>query len=263
MELFTCLLKTWGSQHTASGSELATDGMGWISSILLCSLRNSTGCGSAVQYIETPIGSRPEHKLFPHTQTAQAYANLPNKAEAQTTIISNKNPPLNYLIDVYVNNFIGPVIPTTCTQLDHVTHSIMCWVHYVFLPHKVDTEDPLAFKNLIKGDGTWDKIKELLGFVFNGTDKTMWLLEGKRDALILFIKIWLWSTQKNAWFGIPFKEFCSSLYKIRHSFTLIPAGHGLMSPFYWVLSKAHKTAFLWCNKMLYTALQDCHHFLQE
>jgi hypothetical protein len=55
----------------------------------------------------------------------------------------------------------------------------------------VDTEDPLAFKNLIKGDGTWDKIKELLGFVFNGTDKTMWLLEGKRDALILFIKIWL------------------------------------------------------------------------
>jgi hypothetical protein len=67
---------------------------------------------------------------------------------------------------------------------------------------------------------------------------------------------------KNAKFGIPFKEFLSTLYKIRHSFTLIPEGHGLMSPFYRVLSNSPNVVFLRRNKTLYTALHDCKQFLQ-
>ncbi|KAL3789912.1 hypothetical protein HJC23_010597, partial [Cyclotella cryptica] len=81
-------------------------------------------------------------------------------------------PLLKYLIDVYVDDFIGLTIPTTRAQLDHVANAVMCAVHDVFPPHEDEESDPISFKNLVQGGGAWDEIKEILGFMFNGTDKT-------------------------------------------------------------------------------------------
>jgi hypothetical protein len=41
----------------------------------------------------------------------------------------------------------------------------------------VDEDDPISLKKLLKREGAWDIIKEILGFVFNGNNKTMWLAE--------------------------------------------------------------------------------------
>ncbi len=231
--------------------------MGWIESPPYFCAASETARDVAVDYIETPVGSQPPHKFLSHTQTSAAYQDLPATDHYTTP------EPFRYLVDVYVDDFIGLAIPTSREQLDHVANGIMCGVHDIFPPHEEDSNDPISLKKLLQGDGAWDDTKEILGFVFNGSDKTMWLSEGKRDALMDTIKGWLRATRKNANFGIPFRDFRSVLYKIRHAFTSIPAGHGLMSPFYRVLSKEPKTVFLRRNNTLYEALEDCRRFLRQ
>jgi len=87
--------------------------------------------------------------------------------------------PLRYLVEVYVDNYIGLAIPTPCTQLNHVANSVMCTIHKIVPGDSVDKNDPISLKKLAQQEGCWDTIKKILGFVFNGTTKTMWLLEGK------------------------------------------------------------------------------------
>ena len=231
--------------------------MGWIESPPYFCVASETARDVAQTYMETSVGSREQHKFLQQTQASTAYQALPDTSE------ETQADQFRYLLDVYVDDFIGLVVPTTRQQLDHVANSVMCGVHDIFPPQPTADDDPLSFKKLIQGDGAWDVMKEILGFVFSGVDKTMWLAEGKRDAILVTIKTWLRSTRKNACFGVPFREFRSTLYKIRHSFTAIPAGHGLMSPFYRVLSKEPKVVFLRRNNGLYTALQDCQRFLHQ
>jgi hypothetical protein len=237
--------------------------MGWVESPPYFCAASGTARDVAIHYIETVVGSRDKHKFLEYTQSTPAYASVPYPPCITSDGTSAATEPFKYLVDMYVDDFIGLVIPTTRAQLDHVANSIMCGIHDVFPPHDEADHDPISLKKLLAGDGAWDEIKEILGFVFHGGNKTMWLSEGKRDAILLLVRTWLRSTRKNARFGIPFREFRSTLYKIRHAFTAIPAGEGLMSPFYRVLSKAPKTVFLQRSKTLYTALEDCRWFLQE
>jgi hypothetical protein len=139
----------------------------------------------------------------------------------------------------------------------------MCAIHDVFPPDDDPEEDPISLKKLLQGDGSWDVVKDILGFVFNGNNKTVWLNDGKRDALLTTLKGWLRSTRKNANFGVPFVEFRSVLYKVRHAFIAIPAGKGLLSPFYKLLSRAPLVVFLRKNESLYVAVVQCLVFLRK
>jgi hypothetical protein len=67
----------------------------------------------------------------------------------------------------------------------------MCGIHNVFPQDDKEEDDPISLKKLLQQDGAWEMIKDLLGFVFNGVDHTMWLLEGKRTALIKTLTAWL------------------------------------------------------------------------
>jgi hypothetical protein len=91
----------------------------------------------------------------------------------------------------------------------------------------------------------------------------MWLAEGKRDALVNQISVWLRSSRKNRKFGIPFEEFRSTIYKIRHAFLSIPAGRGLLSPFYSLLGRQPPVVFLQCNICLQQALRETRTFLRD
>jgi hypothetical protein len=72
----------------------------------------------------------------------------------------------------------------------------MCDVHENFPPSENDEDDHISFKKLLKHEGSWDIIKEILGFVFNSCDKTIRLTECKRDALMVTLKIWLQAFKK-------------------------------------------------------------------
>ncbi len=66
----------------------------------------------------------------------------------------------------------------------------------------------------------------------------------------------------NRW-GIPFDEFRSTLSKLHHAYLTIPAGKGLLSPFYPLLAAAPKTIFLHQNVPLRNAIADCRTFLRK
>jgi hypothetical protein len=198
--------------------------MGWIESPPYFCAASETARDVAECYIEMPVGSITDHKFLQHTTSSAPY----NTFLLEPTQERNE---LRYLIDVYVDDFIGLVIPTCQQHMDHVANGMMYAIHDVFPQEEDPSEDPISFKKLLQGEGSWDVIKDILGFVFNGDDKTVWLSEGKRDALITTMKGWLRSTRKSARFGVPFPEFRSVLYKVRHAFLTIPAGKGLLSPF--------------------------------
>jgi len=63
--------------------------------------------------------------------------------------------------------------------------------------------------------------------------------------------------------GIPFKEFERVIAKVRHAFTAIPAGRGLLTPCNKMLQTKPPLVFLQQNPILRAAIMGCRTLLQE
>jgi hypothetical protein len=113
--------------------------------------------------------------------------------------------------------------------VEHVARGILHGIHDVFPPTEDDKKDPASVKKLEKGEGTFEIIKCLLGFEFDGIHKTIWLEATKRASLLTILHQWLRGA-KRARRGIPFSEFESVTAKLRHAFTALQEGRGLLSP---------------------------------
>jgi hypothetical protein len=111
------------------------------------------------------------------------------------------------------------VIPTLQEQLTHVGRAIMAGICNVFPADIIDGNNPISEKKLLKGEGQYSLFKTLLGFDFNGQQKTMWLEEQKRAKLITTLHAWIRAGNHER--GVPFKEFESVVAKLRHAFTAI------------------------------------------
>ena len=104
--------------------------------------------------------------------------------------------------------------------------------------------------------------KVILGFEFDGINKTLWLEEAKRAYLLTVLHGWIRSS-KAGMIGIPFKEFESVIAKVRHAFTAIPAGRGLLTPCNKMLQTKPPLVFLQRNPILRAAIMGCCTLLQE
>ena len=226
--------------------------MGWIESPPYFCTASETARDVAEQYLQHPLNSLPDHKFLPRTQQHDDINTLP----------LDSTTPFKFVLEVYMDDFIGLVIPTSLNQLRHYSNAVMFGIHDIFPPDSNDDNDPISTKKLDKLDGSWATVKDILGLTFDGVDKTVWLEESKRDALLTIITGWLRSGRdKN--FGIPFTEFQSVISKIRHAFITIPAGRGLMSPFNKLLRIQPNRVFLHRNETVRTALAECRTFLRE
>ncbi len=156
----------------------------------------------------------------------QAYDKLPERDDSGNNF--------RYLLEVYVNNFVILVVPTSRKQLCHVSTGTMTGIHDVFPADDIDSNDPISEKKLKQQDGKYATKKIILGFEFDGINKTLWLEEVKRAYLLTVLHGWIRSSEAGM-MGIPFKEFESVITKVRHAFTAISAGWGRLTP---------------CNKML-------------
>ena len=85
-----------------------------------------TGEDKAEQYIETPVGSLAPHKFVELMEVNPYFVELPKKD------ISNE--PFNYMLEVYMDDYIALDIPRIQYQLHHVVNSIMTGTHYMFPP---------------------------------------------------------------------------------------------------------------------------------
>ncbi len=94
---------------------------------------------------------------------------------------------MQYLIEVYVNNFMAIVIPTTQHDVTHVGRAVMHGIHDVFPADDNNMNDPISKNKLMKGEGVMLMAKTILGFDFNRIEKTMWLESAKRNQLLTLL----------------------------------------------------------------------------
>jgi hypothetical protein len=147
--------------------------MGWVESPPYFCAATETARDIASDYCNTPVRSLPHHKFAKHVTGAKQFDELP---------ITSKNGKLFYALEVYVNDFMSIVIPTSQKQFEHVATAIMTGIHDVFLADIVDSNDPISEMILLKGEGQYSFFKMLLGFDFDGKRKTMWLEKEKQQS---------------------------------------------------------------------------------
>ena len=78
----------------------------------------------------------------------------------------------------------------------------MTGIHDVFPPDPMASKDPIAETKLIQGDGIWAIQKQLLGFNFDGQEKTMCLSKTKHDVLLNTLHAWIYNRHP-----VPFADF--------------------------------------------------------
>jgi hypothetical protein len=151
--------------------------MGWIESPPFFCTASETARDVAAQYVELPLGTCVDHPFVMYTQGHTAASLLPPTDTASDGF--------RYLIEVYVDDFIGIIIPTSQQQLNNVASSIMQGIHDIFPPDKNVLNDPISYKKLQTGDGQWAIIKDVLGMTLDGVNKTIWLSSEKQDELLM------------------------------------------------------------------------------
>ena len=139
--------------------------MGWVESPPYFCAASETGRDVACQYIDTPVGSLPEHKFMPYTNQGRDYGELPAGGTGDNGF--------RFLVEVYVDDYIAIATPTTRAQLDHVANGVLMGIHDVFPPNDEDDNDPVSLKKLLKEEGSWALQKDVLGFMFDGNEKTL------------------------------------------------------------------------------------------
>ena len=139
--------------------------------------------------------------------------------------------------------------------MEHVATGIMTGIHDVFPADIVDSNDPISEKKLLKGEGQYSLFKTMMGFDFDSKRKTMWFEEEKRAKLLTILHGWLWGSSRNR--GILLGEFESVIQKVRHAFTALPGGRGLLSPCNCLLQKRPPVVYFHHNESLHAAISNC------
>ena len=107
-----------------------------------------------MEYIKTTVGGLPAHKF-------EGWSDIP-LAPINDTRSGHQS--LRYMLEVYVDDFISAIIPTTQKHIEHVTRGILHGIHDVFPPHRNEDCNPISLKKLRQGEGKYDTVKCLLGF---------------------------------------------------------------------------------------------------
>jgi hypothetical protein len=195
--------------------------MGWVESPPFFFAASETAWDVAQDYCKTKMGTLPPHKFTHYVIGNQAYDGLLEQDKTGTAF--------RYMLEVYVDDFVSLVIPTSRKQLRHVSTGRMTGIHDVFPANDNDTNDPISEKKLKQLDGKYSTTNTIQGFDFDGINKTLWLEEAKRAHLLTVLHRWICSSRSGTP-GVPFKEFKMVVAKIHHAFTAIPAGRGLLTP---------------------------------
>ena len=132
--------------------------MGWIESPGYFCAASKTGHDVAKSYAQSKIRSLPEHKFLEYTMGSPEYEALPK--------VSADGRPLKFMIEVYIDNFINLMMARSNCDLGHISNATMHGMQGIFLAKKVDNEDPISKKMMIKKNGQWQLEKDVLGWTF-------------------------------------------------------------------------------------------------
>ena len=69
----------------------------------------------------------------------------------------------------------------------------MTGIHDVFPPDAKDKDDPIYLRKILKKEGAWDVVKDVLGFAFYGNpgEYNIRLTKQRRDDILEVLKRWI------------------------------------------------------------------------
>jgi hypothetical protein len=141
-----------------------------------------------------------------------------------------------HLFECFVDDYIALLQSTDADTLRHHSRALLHSIHQIFPPPTAtghEGEDPISHKKLITdGEGIWDTVKEILGWVFDGLARTMQLPTKKILSIRETIKTALRTNH------IETKAFESLIGKCQHACLGIPGGRSLLPPLYRALKAA-------------------------
>ena len=166
---------------------------------------SETGRDIAQEYIQSKLGSLPTHKFLKHTKGSKEYEALP---------VSLPESPFRFILELFVDDYICTVIPSSQEELDHCANAVKHGIHDVFVENSNDDEDPISLKKAKKGDCQWRPKKEILGFDIDGNpgEHTIVLGKDKRNELLESLTSWLRLAKRNK--GVPWDDFESGIAKL-------------------------------------------------
>jgi hypothetical protein len=130
--------------------------MGWVEFPPYFCASTETARDIATEYLEMGIRTQPQHKFEQYATGLTDFKELPATSESDYN--------LRCMLEVYVDDFVSLVIPTSQAQLRHVANAIMEGIHNVFPLDDDNGNDPISKKKLLKDEGRYSTIKTLLGF---------------------------------------------------------------------------------------------------
>jgi hypothetical protein len=120
-------------------------------------------------------------------------------------------------------------------QILHFSRAMLHGIHTVFPPPSSTGHgggDPISEKKLKAGDGLWEVRKEILGWIFDGVNRTIELPPEKITKILEAIKV----AKRQGW--LPRKAFESLRGKLRHATMGLPDGQTILLPLDQALAKA-------------------------
>ena len=93
------------------------------------------------------------------------------------------------MIKAYIDDFIAAARAKSPEELKHISRAILHAIHDVF-PENVHSEgdQPVSIRKMEKGEAQWNVLKEVLGWICDGKEKTIQLPEDKVNNMVSAMK---------------------------------------------------------------------------
>ena len=135
--------------------------------------------------------------------------------------------PTKTLFECFVDDFMAITNDLCEENLTNISRTMLYAIHAIFPPPDVtghEGEDSVSIKKIDNGDGRWNYIKEILGWIINGRDYTITLPPERLEKILLQIN------QAKRQKKVALNEMQQLAGKLQHASFAMPGGWGLFSP---------------------------------
>ena len=211
--------------------------MGWTSSPAFFCAATETGRDVA-EFLRT-LTRLPTHPLEHHMVDPidpELLQNFPFPTASTPEERQHLQAGIFHLFECFVDDYIGVLQSTDPDALRHHSRALLHAIHQIFPPKVAtghDGENPISYKKLVlDGEGIWAVRKEILGWIFDGLNRTMELPPKKVKSLQETLRAILRKGH------CELKAFESLIGKCQHACLGIPGGTALLPPLYKALHSA-------------------------